>query len=476
MKKESQNVEWKETWRDEYLKWICGFANAQGGIIVIGKNDAGKVIGINNAHQLLEEIPNKVRDMLGIIVDVNIRQTKEKEYLEIKVDAYPSRVSYKGQYHYRSGSTKQELKGAALDKFLLQRQDKRWDGVPVPNVPIASLSKEAFSFFRKKATQSGRLPPDMLRENNKLLLGHLKLYEGTYLKRAALLLFHPDPEKFVTGAFAKIGFFRTDDDLLFQDTIHGCLFEQVNKIMDLLLTKYLKAAISYEGITRVESYPFPEAAIREAVLNAITHKDYSGGVPVQISVYEEKIIFWNPGHLPEDWTVERLKRKHPSVPYNPDIAITFFRAGLIETWGRGTIKIMNECRRVGLPEPVFSYDLSGFMIEFKVRNMGKQSEKASEKTSEKKPEKRSEKTSEASGMAGEASVKAPGEASEKRSEKTSEKIMAIVRGNTKITIQELVSEVQISQRSIERNLRKLQRENKLERIGPDKGGYWRVID
>ncbi|HEY9260288.1 ATP-binding protein, partial [Chitinophaga sp.] len=406
MKKENQNIEWKETWRDEYLKWICGFANAQGGTLVIGINDDGMITGINNAHQLLEEIPNKVRDMLGIIVDVNIQEEKETQYLEVMVDAYPHLVSYKGQYHYRSGSTKQELKGAALDKFLLQRQGKRWDGVPVPKVPIGSLSKDAFSFFRRNATQSGRLPPDMLREANKLLLGHLNLYDGTYLKRAAVLLFHPDPEKFVSGAFVKIGFFRTDDDLLFQDTIHGCLFEQVNKVMDLLLTKYLKAAISYEGITRVEAYPFPEAAIREAILNAIAHKDYSRGVPVQISVYDDKIIFWNPGHLPDDWTVERLKRKHPSLPYNPDIATAFFRVGLIETWGRGTIKIMNECIRAGLPEPAFNYDLSGFMIEFKAKNIGKLAGETSELAGE-----TSEMAGETSEMAGE-TLEMAGETSE----------------------------------------------------------------
>ena len=429
MNKENQNIEWKETWRDEYLKWICGFANAQGGVIIIGKNDEGKVTGIPNAHQLLEEIPNKVRDMLGIMVDVNIEQQKNREYLEIKVDSYPNPVSYKGQYYYRSGSTKQELKGAALDKFLLQKQGKRWDGVPVPSVSLSSLSKDAFSFFRRSATRTGRLSPEIIVEANKLLLENLKLYDGAYLKRAAVLLFHPDPEKFVTGAFVKIGFFRTDDDLLFQDTIHGDLFEQVNKTMDLLLTKYMKAMISYDGITRIETYPFPEAALREAVLNAIVHKDYSGGVPVQISVYDNKIIFWNQGQLPDNWTVERLKHKHPSIPYNPDIATAFFRAGLIETWGRGTIKMINECRKSGLPDPEFNYDLSGFMIEFR----------------------------------------------KKTSEKTSEKIITIIKTNPRVTIQELASRIEISERSIERNLQKLQRENKLERIGPNKGGYWRIV-
>ena len=120
--KENQQIEWKETWRDEFLKWICGFANAAGGVLVIGRDDQGQPVGVPNAARLLEEIPNKVRDVLGIMVEVNLRHENGKELLEIRVEPYPSPVSYKGEYHYRSGSTKQELKGAALSRFLLKKQ------------------------------------------------------------------------------------------------------------------------------------------------------------------------------------------------------------------------------------------------------------------------------------------------------------------------------------------------------------------
>ena len=151
---EQQNIEWKENWRDEYLKWICGFANAQGGKIYIGKNDKGKVVGIDNAKKLLEDIPNKVRDILGILVDVNLHETEKGVFLEIIVEPQPFPVNYKGQYHYRSGSTKQELKGAALDKFMLEKKGKKWDGVPVPNVSVYDLKNETFEFFKKRAISS----------------------------------------------------------------------------------------------------------------------------------------------------------------------------------------------------------------------------------------------------------------------------------------------------------------------------------
>ncbi|MCD6366545.1 MAG: putative DNA binding domain-containing protein [Bacteroidales bacterium] len=363
--KESQNIEYKEIWKDEYLKWICGFANAQGGIICIGKNDSGEITGLNDAKKLLEDIPNKVKDILGILVDVNLHQSAKGNYIEIIVDAYPYPVNYKGQYHYRSGSTKQQLKGAALDKFLLQKKGKRWDGVPVPNVLISDLKQETLEFFRKKALKSKRIEEEVLTDSNELIIENLQLKEGKYLKRASVLLFHPEPEKYVTGAYVKIGFFETDSDLIYQDEIHGNLFEQIEKTMNLLFTKYIKALISYEGINRVETYEYPKDAIREALLNAISHKNYSSYIPIQISVYKDKIMIWNDGQLPDNWNTDDLTRKHSSKPFNPDIANAFFRSGYIELWGRGTIKIIEKCKEAGLPQPKYFYKASDFWIEFR---------------------------------------------------------------------------------------------------------------
>jgi Putative DNA-binding domain len=157
MKKEHQQVEWKETWRDEYLKWISGFANAEGGVLVIGTNDSGKVVGVADARKLLVDLPNKVRDVFGILVKVNLRRSGTSEYVEIVVDPYPYPVSYKGEYHIRSGSTKQELKGAALGRFLLRKVGRHWDGVPLPNLAIKDLSRPAINTFRQLARQADAL-------------------------------------------------------------------------------------------------------------------------------------------------------------------------------------------------------------------------------------------------------------------------------------------------------------------------------
>ena len=150
---ESQNIEYKSSWRDEYLKWICGFANAQGGKLYIGIDDNGEVCGVQNAKKLMEDIPNKIREALGILVDVNLLSVDSKEYLEISVSASSDPINYKGEYHYRSGSTKQLLQGPALTQFLLNRTRIKWDAAPIDGVEFKDLDKDNFDTSTQKSTQ-----------------------------------------------------------------------------------------------------------------------------------------------------------------------------------------------------------------------------------------------------------------------------------------------------------------------------------
>ena len=285
---ESQLIEYKESWRDEYLKWICGFANAQGGVLYIGKRDDGSVCGVADSKKLMEDIPNKVRDVLGLIVDVDLMNENGLDVIKITVEENPYPVNYKGEYHYRTGSTKQLLQGSALTNFLLRKTGKNWDSIPLENITVEDLDKESFDIFHREAIRSGRMSKDDLKLSNLELLEKLNLLDGTMLKRAAVLLFHRNPEKWITGAFVKIGFFENDADLRYQDEVHGSLMIQADRVIDLLYTKYLTAEISYDNITRIEHYPFPKDAIREAIFNALIHQDFSVGVPVQIKVYKDK--------------------------------------------------------------------------------------------------------------------------------------------------------------------------------------------
>lgn len=362
---EQQNIEYKESWRDEYLKWICGFANAQGGKIFIGIDDKGAVTGLPDCKKLMEEIPNKVVSHLGLVVDVNLRGKAKKHYIEISVKPSDVPISYHGAYHFRSGSTKQELKGTALNQFLLKKIGKSWDDMPLAGPTINDLNVNTLNKFLNDATECKRLSTEAVQEDYENLFTSLHLMnEEKQLKNAALLLFGLNPLKYFTHAYFKIGRFgASDSDLKFQDVIEGNLLDMPEKVMDILRSKYLTSPIRYKGLQRKEELEYPEEALREAILNAIVHKDYTS-TTIQLSVYDDKLILWNPGTLPEELSIDELKKKHASYPRNKNIADIFFKAGYIETWGRGTNKIVEACKAAGLPEPEFVEHAGGIQIIF----------------------------------------------------------------------------------------------------------------
>ncbi|KHD07259.1 transcriptional regulator [Candidatus Thiomargarita nelsonii] len=348
---EKQDLEWKTSWRDEYLKWICGFANAKGGIIYLGKDDNGNIVGLDDYKRLMDDIPNKIQNHLGILCEINLHESAGKYYIEIDVKPYDVPISYQGKYHYRSGSTKQELKGSVLNEFLLKKAGKTWDDVIEPNATYTDIDENSINVFKQEAARTQRLPAIVNENDNTQIFENLRLLEDGKLKRAAVLLFGKEPCKFFINAYAKIGKFgNSDHDLQSQEIVEGNTFQLADQLIEILDKKYFIKTISYDGLHRVEMTPYPFEAIREALINAIIHRDYFGP-PIQISIYNDKIIIWNVGELPESITIEDLKRKHASYPRNPRLADVFFKGGLIEAWGRGTLKIINECIQFGLPEP-----------------------------------------------------------------------------------------------------------------------------
>jgi predicted HTH transcriptional regulator len=329
---ENQQVEWKESWRDEYLKWICGFANAQGGVLEIGRDNHGQAVGLTDAARLMEDLPNKMRDTLGIIADVDLFEEDGKALIRITVEPYPYPISYRGQYHYRSGSTRQELKGAALDRFLLGRTGKRWDSV-------------------------------------------------------------------------------------------------------------------------IESYPMPESALREALLNAVIHRDDAVAAPIQIRVYGDRLLIWNPGELPEGWSMEKLLGRHPSHPYNPDIANTFFWSGDIEAWGCGIQRIQAACRAAITPEPRIEVESRDVWIEFPFSEDYLAS------------------------ISGGTSTVSGGTTQKTTQKKTPERLLEVLRKDP-VASRRIISErlTDITQDGVKYHLDKLKKAGRIRRVGPDRGGYWEILE
>ncbi len=361
---EQQNIEYKQSWHDDYLKWVCGFANASGGTIYIGKDDDGVTVGVSDYKKLMDDLPNKIRDVLGIMAEVNLHEDGGLYFIEIITPPYSVPISLRGNYYYRSGSTKQELKGNALMEFLLRKSGKTWDDVVEPRAALADIDEKSIEQFKSDASRAGRLPDDVggdlpLAE----FLDKLRLLENGQLKRAGLVLFGKDPARFYPNQIVKIGRFGAgDDDLKFQEVVEGNLLHLLRQTVVELNRKFFVKPIDFEGLQRVEKDEYPVAAVREILLNALVHRDYMSSF-IQIRIYNDKFWVWNAGGLPEDLSLELLKRSHPSRPRNPLIADVCFKGGYIDSWGRGTLKIINSCLEAGLPEPKIAEQFGGILVE-----------------------------------------------------------------------------------------------------------------
>lgn len=204
---ETQLTEYKEHWRDEYLNWIAGFANAQGETLLVGVNDHGQVVGIVYAKRLMEELPNKIQNVLGIVSDVNLRQQEGKAYIEIVTLPYEMPVAYHGEYRLRSGTTKQVLKGNALQQFLLKRLGKTYDDVVEPRATWDYLDQSVIEAYQQWGVEWQRLALDESTDVGiQPLLVNLNLTDTEgQLKRAALILFAKQPMRYILGAHLSAG-------------------------------------------------------------------------------------------------------------------------------------------------------------------------------------------------------------------------------------------------------------------------------
>ena len=445
---ESQNIEYKESWRDEYLKWLCGFANAQGGTIYIGIDDAGNVVGVKDIKKLMEDIPNKIQSGLGIVADVNKHTKDGKDYLEIKVDPSSYPISYHGEFHYRSGATKQQLTGIALTEFITKKTGVRWEDVTVDGINVDDLDAESFKIFRREALRSKRMTEAELNISNEELLSKLKLISNGKLKRSAVLLFYGDPSIVQVGSFVKVGKFA-NGTVEYHDDLEGSLISTADKIVDLIYLKYLKAKITYEHDRRVETYPFARNAIREAIYNAIAHNCYMYGTPIQIRIEEEQIIISNRCILPEGWTAETLMQPHDSIPYNPDIANVFYRAGYIETWGQGIQKICDECTALGADLPKYEIIGTGLRVYFPALK--------SALIDQPKTPNRHDVGKDVGLEVG-----------------LAEKIIDLILKDSEIKMSEMAEKLDVTTRTVEREMKKLRESGRVVRVGGKRYGHWEV--
>ncbi|TYB90007.1 MAG: transcriptional regulator [Kosmotoga sp.] len=358
--KEKQNIEFKKSWRKEYLKTIAAFANTEGGSLYIGIDDKGDALNIKNKEKLLEDLPNIIRNHLQITPSIETENIGGKEVIKISVNKLPFPIYFNGKIFRRAGSTTQEIKNEELTNFLLAKKDKTWDSLP-SEAKLDDLDSSIIEEFKELAKNKF---PKILTSSNERLLKNLNLLTKEHkVTKAAVLLFGKNPQDYIISAQARVGKFKTKTDI--QDTIiaSGNLFQQLDTIINAI-RKHINVRFEIEGIKREDVWDYPIDALREAIINSLIHRDYLSTAEIQIKIYDNKLWIWNPGRLPEQLNLEDLKQEHSSFPKNPLIASIFYYAGLIEKWGSGTTRIIDSCKAQELPEPDFKEDSGGFSITF----------------------------------------------------------------------------------------------------------------
>lgn len=462
---EKHIIEYKRLWKDEWLEWICGMANADGGVIYIGIKDDGEVLGVSNAKKLMEDIPNKIISKMSIYPDVRQIEKDGKDVIEIEVAPSMAAVSLDGVVYKRVGATNQILKGTALQEFYLSRPSGAWDARIIPDAKLDEIDPDAVEYLKESGIRKGRLSKESAKDSVEKVLKSLNLMtEDDKLTMAALLLFGKNPQRYCIDARFKIGRFGAGAaNLIIQDLVDGDLIRMPDRVLDILDAKYLVRPIHYKGLRRVEPLEIPEKGLREIICNSIIHKQYDGP-DIQMRVYDDRIDLWNFGKLPEGYTFEQMFMPHRSMPRNKLIANAFYYAGLIEAWGRGFEIITEEFTKDGLAVPTFKEEFGGVTAMIKrelfqaIQHGGSVINKRDDPDHD------------------------PDHGIEKLTDRQASivKILA-VQGqggdleNDPETMSSLAQKLGISDSTVKRELKVLVKTGWIKHFGPDRGGRWLVI-
>lgn len=362
---ESQTLEFKETLNNEAMETIAAFANSGGGTLAIGVEDDGTPRGVMLGSETLRDWANHIAQAAHVHPQFSPREHDGKTVVLVEVLESPLKpVPCRGRYFKRVGSSNRQMTDDDLTRAVLDKVGVTWDEVVEPRATLEDLDPEELRRFRTLCNQKERrLIPDA--EDNATVLQKLGLMREDRLLRAAVLVFGKAPERFYSSARVKVGRFRSPTDIVDDRLLGGSLLRQVEDTM-LYFRERLQRRFEFVGQpAREVIWEYPLEALREAITNAVCHRDYLDTAQIQVWWYDDRLVFFNSGGVPAPLTVEQLKEPHPSKPRNHKIAEMFYYAGLIEQWGRGIQKPVDECASAGLPEPEFEERTGGLWVTFR---------------------------------------------------------------------------------------------------------------
>ena len=438
---ESQTVEFKESFGEESLETLAAFANSAGGTLLVGVADDGTVKGTHTGNESLRNWANRITQGTGLNPAIGKTHVDGKTVVFLCVEKSPVRpVACAGRYFKRVNNSNRRMTDDDITRIVLDKVGITWDEIEEPRATLRDLDFGALSTFRAECNAKGRRPVPG-KDSDKTVLEKLGLFKHGKLIRAALLLFGKAPQSLYPSAILKIGRFRPGGIIADDREIWGTIFAQIEAAMEYfrgrLATRFERKGLPARDVI----WEYPLSALREAVTNAICHRDYLDLSQTQIRWHDDRIIVVNPGKLIPPLKPETLLQPHVSRQRNRKIAELLYYTGLVERWGSGILEMSHSCVKAGLPEPRFKEEQGAIWLTFP--------------------------------QTGNTTATAKG--SEKSSEKSSEKILAILAVTPEISAAEIAERIGITSRAVEKNLARLKAAGKILRIGPYKGGRWAVV-
>lgn len=380
--KENEKVEFKETTGqlERGMETLCAFLNGEGGTVLFGVTDKGKIIGQDLSDKTKREIAeaiNRLEPTAAVQISYVPLQDSEKKVITFHVeDARLNRpFCYKGRAYMRVESVTTTMPQSRYNELLIQREEIRhgWETYPNTDLKLTDLDETEIRKTVRLGVECGRLP-ETTGSDISTILEKLEVLENGVLKNAAAVLFAKKKLAHYPQNLLRLARFKGTDKTVFIDNqrVHGNLFQLLDAAMSFIF-KHLSLSGTTDTLEREEHLEIPYKAIREAVINALCHRSYrDAGGSVAIAIYDDRVEIENPGSFPSGWDMKRIKSEHGSKPRNPLIADTLYIRKVLESWGRGINLMIEECQKSGLPEPEYQIAVDEVKLIFRHKVTGQE--------------------------------------------------------------------------------------------------------
>ena len=374
---ESETLEFKATTgaRREAAMTVCAFLNQGGGQVLFGVTPGGDVVGQQVSERTIEELSAELGRIeppaFPTIERVSV--DGDRDVIVVSTSQGASRpYTYRGSAYRRVGNTTLAMSADEYNRMLFERMhsEQRWENQPAAGWSVDDLDVAEIRRTVAEAVRRGRLEEPVSGDPSDMLRGLGLLRDGVLLRAAAVLFGSMERLEFeMPQCLLRVARFRGLDRMEFLDNrqFSGNAFELLTNA-ERFLRDTLPIAGRFEQarFERIDEPLYPPLATREALANALCHRDYSiGGGSVGIAVYDDRLEVTSSGSLHFGLTPEKLFAPHESRPWNPLIARTFYRRGIIEEWGSGTLKMADLASRAGLPAPEIEDDGGAVTVRFR---------------------------------------------------------------------------------------------------------------